>query len=346
MFSSRSAVVRDREIGGNAPVLVQTMYDRPIAGADADAVVSSINELSLLGCDMIRFAFVSRNDSRIFSEIARRSPIPIVADIHFDWRMALLALESGADKIRINPGNIGEEWKVREVVAAAKDKGRAIRIGLNSGSLPEKYSSLPHSRAMVESALEYIDKFESWGFDNIVVSLKSSSIEETMEAARSFSSLSPYPQHIGVTEAGSPVISAVRSTWALGNLLKEGIGDTLRISMTGDRADEVIAAVELLRALGLRKKGVRIISCPRCGRASFDSIAFEKRIRSRLLSLDNDISVAIMGCHVNGPGEARSADYAITGYGREVCIYRHGDLVLKTDWERAEDDLMEVIRSE
>ena len=346
MFSEKSAEVRGLEIGGKAPVSVQTMYDSPIAGADVDGIVARIGRLSAMGCDIIRFAFTSRNDSKPFSEIAARIPIPVVADIHFDWRMALLALESGADKIRINPGNIGEEWKVKEVVEAAKDKGAAIRIGLNSGSLPAKFSSLPHSRAMVESALEYINLLESWGFGNIVVSLKSSSAEETVEAARLFSSLSPYPQHIGVTEAGSPVISAVRSTWALGNLLKDGIGDTLRVSMTGDIEDEVIAGVELLRSLGLRRKGVRIISCPRCGRASFDSIAFEKRIRSRLLSLDNDISVAIMGCHVNGPGEAADADYAITGYGHDVCIYSHGRLVLKTDWERAEDDLMEVIKGE
>ena len=334
------------EIGGKAPVRIQTMFSRPLSAEGVDSVVEEISSLAAIGCDIVRFAFVSKDDAAPFSELVRRSPIPLVADIHFDWRMALAALEAGAPKIRINPGNIGDEWKVREVVEAAKDKGAAIRIGLNSGSLPERYSSLSHPRAMVESALEYIDLLESWGFGNIVVSLKSSSAEETVEAARLFSSLSPYPQHIGVTEAGSPVISAVRSTWALGNLLKEGIGDTLRVSMTGDIEDEVIAGVELLRSLGLRKKGVRIISCPRCGRASFDSIAFEKRIRSRLLSLDNDISVAIMGCHVNGPGEAADADYAITGYGHDVCIYSHGRLVLKTDWERAEDDLMEVIKGE
>ncbi len=346
MFSSRSVKVRDRIIGGRSPVLVQTMYDSPIAGADTEQIVQRINSLAAIGCDIIRFAFTSRNDIVPFSEIASRSSIPVVADIHFDWRMALLAIQAGADKIRINPGNIGAEWKTREVVAAARDKGIAIRIGLNSGSLPDKFSSLPHPRAMAESALEYIDMLESWDFHDIVVSLKSSSPDETAEAARIFASASQYPQHIGVTEAGSPVISAVRSTWALGNLLRDGIGDTLRVSMTGDMEDEVIAGVELLRTLGLRKGGVRIISCPRCGRASFDSIGFERKIRNRLLSLDNDISVAIMGCHVNGPGEARNADYAITGYGRDVCIYSHGNLVLRTDWQRAEDDLMEVIGSE
>ena len=346
MFSSKSAFIGDMEIGGGAPVRVQTMYDRPISSADAGAVVSEIGSLAAIGCDIIRFAFVSKDDAAPFSQIVRHSPIPVVADIHFDWRMALLALDAGAEKIRINPGNIGDEWKVREVVSAASDRNAAIRIGLNSGSLPEKYLSLPVPRAMAEAAMEYIDRFESWGFTNIVVSLKSSDAGETVEAARLFSTLSPYPQHIGVTEAGSPVISAVRSTWALGTLLSSGIGDTLRISMTGDRESEVVAAVELLRTLGLRKGGVRIISCPRCGRCSFDTIAFEQKVRHRLLSLDKDISVAIMGCPVNGPGEARGADYAVTGLGNEVCIYSHGSLLMRVAGERAEDALLEVIESE
>ena len=346
MFSERSVKVGSAVMGGGSPVLVQTMYDSPLSSSSPEAIIGRINALSAIGCDIIRFAFVSKEDAPVFSSIVERSPIPVVADIHFDWRMALAALDAGAVKIRINPGNIGDEWKVREVVAAAKDRGAAIRIGLNSGSLPERYLSLPVPEAMVESALEYAGKFESWGFSDIVVSLKSSSVEETMEAARLFAKRAPYPQHIGVTEAGSPVISAVRSTWALGNLLRDGIGDTLRVSMTGDMEDEVIAGVELLRTLGLRRKGVRIVSCPRCGRASFDSIAFEKRMRVRLLSLDKDISVAIMGCHVNGPGEARNADYAVTGLGRDVCIYSHGELVRKTVWERAEEELMEVIEGE
>ena len=346
MFSEKSAFINGLEIGGNAPVRVQTMFDRPLSADPVDRIVEEIGSLAAIGCDIVRFAFVSKDDSDPFSQIVGRSPIPLVADIHFDWRMAIAALEAGARKIRINPGNIGAEWKVKEVVAAAKERGAAIRIGLNSGSLPARFSSLSPPRAMVESALEYISLFESWGFGNIVVSLKSSDTGETMEAARLFSSLSRYPQHIGVTEAGSPVISAVRSTWALGNLLSEGIGDTIRISMTGDRESEVVAAVELLRTLGLRKGGVRIISCPRCGRCSFDTIAFEKKVRHRLLSLDKDISVAIMGCPVNGPGEARGADYAVTGLGHEACIYSHGSLLERVDADKAEDALLEVIESD
>ena len=346
MFSRRSAFIDGMEIGGKAPVRIQTMLSRPLSAEGLDPVVEEIASLAAIGCDIVRIAFASKDDAAPFSELVKRSAVPLVADIHFDWRMALAALEAGAAKIRINPGNIGAEWKVKEVVAAAMDKGAAIRIGLNSGSLPERYSSLGPSRAMVESALGYIDLFESWGFENTVVSLKSSDTDETMEAARLFAALSPYPQHIGVTEAGSPVISAVRSAWALGNLLSEGIGDTIRISMTGDRESEVIAAVELLRTLGLRKGGVRIISCPRCGRCSFDTISFEKKVRHRLLSLDKDISVAIMGCPVNGPGEARGADYAVTGLGREVCIYSHGNLLERVDADMAEDALLEVICSD
>ncbi len=346
MSSTKCVRVGTLTLGGGSPVRIQTMYDSALSLSNVDSIIEKINALHAIGCDLIRFSFITKDDALPFSRIAERSPIPLVADIHFDWRMAILALESGAAKIRINPGNIGQVWKVKEVVAAAKDKGACIRIGLNSGSLPSAYSSLPIERAMTESALEYIGLFESWGFDDIVVSLKSSSPEETVKAARLFDAESGYPQHIGVTEAGSPVISAVRSTWALGNLLSGGIGDTLRISMTGSMEDEVIAGVELLRTLGLRKRGVRIISCPRCGRASFDTISFEKQMRTALLSLDKDISVAIMGCPVNGPGEAKSADYAVTGLGDEVGIYSHGKLLERTSRDVAGKALLEVIESE
>ena len=258
--------------------------------------------------------------------------------------MAILAIESGADKIRINPGNIGAEWKTREIVKAALDHDTAIRIGLNSGSLPEGSGSVPER--MVGSALGYIELFESMGFRNIVVSLKSSDGAETAEAARLFASESGYPQHIGVTEAGDSVIAAVRSAWTLGSLLASGIGDTIRISMTGSIDDEVAAAAELLRITGLSRKGVRIVSCPRCGRHSFDTIGFLKENRNRLLALDKNITVAIMGCLVNGPGEAGYADYAITGYGDKVYIYRKGSLVLKTSSDKASDALFEVLGDE
>ena len=341
MFSVRSAFIRGLEIGGKAPVRIQTMYDRPFGAESVDEILRRISSLSAMGCDLIRFSFRSRSDAPYFSEICRRSPIPVVADIHFDYRMALLAIESGADKIRINPGNIGAEWKTREIIKAAMDSNVAIRIGLNSGSLPEGEGSVPER--MVQSALGYIDLFESEGFTNTVVSLKSSDAEETVEAARLFAERSDYPQHIGITEAGDSVISAVRSAWALGRLLSSGIGDTVRISMTGDREDEVVAAAELLRSVGLSGKGVRIVSCPRCGRNTFDTIGFLKENRTRLLSLDRDITVAIMGCVVNGPGEAGYADYAITGSGDKASIYRKGELVGTVENENAAERFFEVI---
>ena len=330
-------------IGKGHPVSVQTMFDSPLAGSDPAGIVSRISSLHALGCDAIRFSFVSESDAAPFSYIAAHSPIPVIADIHFDYKMALLALSSGAHKIRINPGNIGAKWKTKEVVKAAADSGAAIWIGLNSGSLPPHESGESVPSVMVRTALEYLEWFMSWGFGNTVVSLKSSSTEETMEAARLLAAASDVPQHIGVTEAGSSVISAVRSTWALGNLLSEGIGDTLRVSMTGDMEDEVIAGAELLRTLGLRKRGVRIISCPRCGRHAFDTIAFEKRVRARLLSLDKDITVAIMGCLVNGPGEAKGADYAVTGMKDKVYLYRKGELIGQVDEAGAEEALFEAI---
>ena len=333
-------------IGGGAPVSVQTMYDSSLASSDAVSVVERITKLSLMGCDAIRFSYISDDDSKAFSYITSHSPIPVIADIHFDYKMAISAIENGAAKIRVNPGNIGAQWKTREVVKAASAHGSAIRIGLNSGSLPHSGLNRSKPQLMVETALEYISWFESWGFTNTVVSLKSTDIDETMEACRLFASLSAYPQHIGITEAGGPVISAVRSTWALGNLLREGIGNTLRISMSGSMEDEVVAGVELLRTLGLRKKGVRIISCPRCGRHAFDTIGFENSVRDRLLSVDKDITVAIMGCLVNGPGEARDADFAITGMKDKVYLFRHGELVSEINPADAERILFEAIENE
>lgn len=346
MNSKKSARVRNLEIGGSAPVRVQTMYDSHIVGVDCDKIVERISLLSNMGCDLIRFSFVSKDDAPAFKEICSRSVMPVVADIHFDYKMALLALDCGADKIRINPGNIGARWKTEEVVRAAKDRGAAIRIGLNTGSLPKGHSGKSSVDLMVETALSYIDDFESWDFYNTVVSLKSSNIENSLAAARLFSAKADYPFHLGITEAGSAVTSAVRSTWALGTLLKEGIGDTLRISINGSIEDEVIAGVEILRTLGLREGGVRIVACPRCGRHSFDSQAFLARTQNRLLSLKRNITVAVMGCSVNGPGEAKAADFAVTGIGRKVFLYKKGELFMEVDEKDAEKALFEAIENE
>ncbi len=346
MFSNRICRVRDLLIGGNNPVRIQTMYDSSIVGVDIEPVISEIAKLASMGCELIRFSYPSLDNAEPFKKIASRSVIPVVADIHFDYKLAISALENGADKIRINPGNIGAKWKTREVVHAAKDMQRAIRIGLNSGSLPRSDGKTGKAELMVNTALDYLNDFESYGFTNTVVSLKASDIETTMEAARKFASASDYPFHLGVTEAGSAIVSSVRSTWALGNLLKEHIGDTIRVSITGDIEDEVLAASEILRTLGLRKKGVRLVSCPRCGRHTFDSRAMVEKIQSRLLSLDRDITVAVMGCQVNGPGEAKDADYALTGIGKKAFLYKKGVLFKEVTLENAEEALFEAIEND
>ena len=347
MNSKYIAQVRDIKIGGDESVKVQTMYDDKISGINPEIVVKRINDLSLMGCDLIRFSYVSKADGENFKYITSHSPIPVVADIHFDYKLALEAMDNGADKIRINPGNIGDKWKTKMVVEKARDMGKAIRIGLNTGSLPKHGKNDDVVELMVNTALEYISDFEAWNFNNIVVSLKSSDIDNTVRAARLFKEKSGYPFHLGVTEAGNAITSAVRSTWALGNLLKEGIGDTIRVSINGSIEDEVLCANEILRTLGLKKGGVRIVACPRCGRHTFDSHGFLNEIQHRLLTLNKDITVAVMGCSVNGPGEAHGADFAVCGNGRKIFVYSHGSLVSSLSRkEEAEKELFRLIEEE
>ena len=344
MNSRLVANVGTLAIGGDNPVRVQTMYDDSIKDTDPQLVVDRINTLAAMGCDLIRFSYVSSQDGENFRYITSRSPIPVVADIHFDYRLALEAMDNGAAKIRINPGNIGEKWKTKMLVQKALDYGKAIRIGLNTGSLPRHDKSVDDVDLMVDTALEYISDFEAWGFRNTVVSLKSSDIEKTVKAARMFKERSDYPFHLGVTEAGNVITASVRSTWALGNLLKEGIGDTIRVSINGSIEDEVLCANEILRTLGLKKGGVRIVACPRCGRHTFDSQGFLSRIQNRLYTLDKDITVAVMGCSVNGPGEAHNADFAVTGNGRKIFLYVHGQLIETIEHEReAEEKLFSLL---
>ena len=347
MNSNYVAQIRDIKIGGDESVKVQTMYDDKISGINPETVVKRINDLSLMGCDLIRFSYVSKEDGENFNYITSHSPIPVVADIHFDYKLALEAMDNGADKIRINPGNIGDKWKTKLVVEKARDTGKAIRIGLNTGSLPKHGKNDDVVELMVNTALDYISDFEAWNFRNIVVSLKSSDIDNTMRAARLFKEKSGYPFHLGVTEAGNAITSAVRSTWALGNLLKEGIGDTIRVSINGSIEDEVLCANEILRTLGLKKGGVRIVACPRCGRHTFDSHAFLSEIQHTLLTLNKDITVAVMGCSVNGPGEAHGADFAVCGNGRKIFVYSHGSLVTSlSSKEEAEKELFRLIEEE
>ena len=346
MTDAHLVQIGNRTIGKGRPILVQTMYDEalPRDREGAEALLIRIGRLNLIGCDIIRFSYPSKEDHEVFAYLASASPIPVVADIHFDHTLALDAIEAGAHKIRINPGNIGARWKVDEVVRAAKDHGIAIRIGLNSGSLPRKEAA-SKAHLMSDTALEYLDWFEALGFTDTVVSLKGSDTDLTIEANRLFARQSSYPIHLGVTEAGSVVSAVTRSTWALGTLLSEGIGNTLRISITGKIETEIHAGVELLRTLGLRKKGIRIVSCPRCGRHTFDTTGFLSSVEEELRAIDKDLTVAIMGCQVNGPGEAKEADVAVTGIGNAIFLYEKGVLSRKVTAEDAKEALLEAIRN-
>jgi len=343
MTGDHQVMIGNTILGRGFPILIQTMYDSALPkdiGA-LDDLLRRIGKLNAMGCDIIRFSYPSKDDHASFAYICKHSPIPVVADIHFDYQLALDAIACGCRKIRINPGNIGSRWKVDEVVKSAKDHNTAIRIGLNSGSLPKGNDPVPI--LMCNTALTYLSWFEQANFTNTVVSLKASDTEVTLEANHLFASLSDYPLHLGVTEAGSVVSAITRSTWALGQLLSEGIGNTLRISITGEIETEVQAGVELLRTLGLRKKGIRVVSCPRCGRHSFDSQGFLQSIEADLLTIDKDLTVAIMGCQVNGPGEAKAADLAITGIGNSIFLYEKGVLVKKVTQQDAKAALLEAI---
>ena len=329
-------------IGGNAPVSVQTMYDIPLSKLE-EKFSSRMGVLKAMGCDIIRFSYPDIKEHDALCNVVKLCPMPVVADIHFDYKNALDAMDCGVAKIRINPGNIGERWKTEEVVRKALDKGVAIRIGLNSGSLPHEGREKGTVNLMVDTALEYISWFENLGFYNTVVSLKASDSALSYEAAREFSKRSDYPMHLGVTEAGGVVSSCVKSTWTLGRLLEQGIGGTIRYSITGSIEDEVQAGAELLRTLGLRKGGMRIVSCPMCGRCSFNSQGFLREVEHELLATGKDICVAIMGCQVNGPGEAKGADIAVTGIGNKVYLYMNGEIYKEIDAASAREELLKAV---
>ncbi len=330
-------------LGGNHPIAIQTMWSEPMPSKnDAqgfERLLTALRTYATMGCSLIRFSYPASEDKDTFTRICAGSPMPVVADTHFDWKLAMGALACGAHKIRINPGNIGAKWKVEEVVRAAADRGAAIRIGLNGGSLPLKLREGDHAVGMVDTALEYLQWFESWNFTNTVISLKDTDVDVTYRAYRAIATQMDYPLHLGVTEAGGVISAVARSTWVLGRLLADGIGDTLRISITDDREHEIAAAREIMRTVGLETNGIRVVSCPRCGRASFDSQAFLKKIQHRLMQIDAPLTVAIMGCQVNGPGEAAHADIAITGIGNKVYLYEKGILVREVTADSAEDVL-------
>lgn len=301
-------------VGGDNPIVVQSMTNTDTR--DVDATVNQIKTLEAAGCEVVRVAVMDEEAARAIRAIRPRIAIPLVADIHFDYRLALLSLDAGADGLRLNPGNIGSRRKVEEVVRAAKERNVPIRIGVNAGSLEKRLLDQygePCAEAMVESAMHHIAILEDLDFKNIKVSLKASSLKLTLEAYRRIAGMVDYPLHLGITEAGTKDRGLIKSALGLGLLLSEGIGDTVRVSLTADPVDEVWAAYEILRALGLRKEGAELVSCPTCGRTEVDIIKIAEEVDSRLRSIREPIKVAVMGCVVNGPGEVRDADVGIAG---------------------------------
>jgi (E)-4-hydroxy-3-methylbut-2-enyl-diphosphate synthase len=334
------------KIGGGAPVVVQSMTNTDTR--DVDATVSQINRLAEAGCEVVRSAVLNKQAAKALADIKKRITIPIVADIHFDHRLALIAIEAGVDALRINPGNIGDKAKVAVLVQAAKEKKVPIRIGVNSGSLEEhlleKYGR-PTPEALVESAQGHIKILEEMDFRDIKVSIKASDVPTTIDAYRLMSKVSKYPLHIGVTEAGTLFSGTIKSSVGLGILLYQGIGDTIRVSLTSDPVEEVRVAWEMLKALKLRERGVNIISCPTCGRTQIDVISLAMEVETRLSHVIKPIDVAVMGCIVNGPGEAMHADVGIAGGKGRGVLFRHGKLVRKLTEAELADALVSEVES-
>ncbi len=330
-------------IGGGFPVSVQTMWKSPIRIAELDATISELARLEGLGCDLVRFAVPDREAAEAVGALSRGSSMPVVADIHFDHTLALRCLDFPIAKIRINPGTLGAEWKIREVVGKAADKGVALRIGVNAGSLPRSLEGEgDRAEAMVKAAEEELDILERLSFRDVVFSLKSSDIGETIRANVRFSRDHDHPLHLGVTEAGPLIPGIVRSTAGIGNLLEQGIGETIRVSLSAPAIDEVIAGVEILKATGLRSECVTIVSCPTCGRTTFDVQKFVEKVSILVHSTKKPITIAVMGCPVNGPGEARKADLGITGAGKMAIVFKKGTIVRRVTYDQA----LEAFREE
>ena len=327
----KTRVVRigDVAIGGENPIRIQSMCNTKTE--DVEATVAQIRALTAAGCEIVRVAVPTVAAAEAIGDIRRQIKIPLVADIHFDYRLALAAMEHGADKIRINPGNIGEDWKLREVVNAAKERNIPIRVGVNSGSLEkdllQKYGGVT-AEGIVESALEKVRRIEELGYENLVISIKSSDVLMCIKAHELLAAETDYPLHIGITEAGTLLRGTVKSAVGLGVILYEGIGDTIRVSLTGDPLEEIKAAREILKSLGLRKGGVEVVSCPTCGRTEIDLIGLANRVESLVERYsDLDVRVAVMGCVVNGPGEAREANFGVAGGKGAGVLIRKGEVI-------------------
>ncbi|MFR9146031.1 MAG: flavodoxin-dependent (E)-4-hydroxy-3-methylbut-2-enyl-diphosphate synthase [Mediterraneibacter sp.] len=340
---TKEVSVGNVKIGGENPVAIQSMTNTPTE--DVDTTVEQILRLEAAGCEIIRCAVPTMEAAEALREIKKRIHIPLVADIHFDYRLAIASIENGADKIRINPGNIGSADRVKAVVDKAKEYQIPIRVGVNSGSLEkpflEKYGQVT-AQGIVESALDKVRMIEDMGYDNLVVSIKSSDVLMCVEAHELIAKQCPYPLHVGITEAGTVYSGNVKSSVGLGIILHEGIGNTIRVSLTGDPAEEVRTAKLILKTLGLRKGGIEVVSCPTCGRTKIDLIGLAGQVEKMVEDIPLDIKVAVMGCAVNGPGEAKEADIGIAGGIGEGLLIKKGQIVKKVK----EEDLLSTLRQE
>lgn len=326
---TRTVRIGDVAIGGDNPIRIQSMCNTKTE--NVEATVAQIRALAAAGCEIIRVAVPNEAAALALKDIRRQIKLPLVADIHFDYRLALAAMENGADKIRINPGNIGEDWKLREVVNAAKERNIPIRVGVNSGSLEKeilkKYGGVT-AEGIVESALEKVERIEELDYENLVISIKSSDVLMCIKAHELLADKTDYPLHIGITEAGTLLRGTVKSAVGLGVILYEGIGDTIRVSLTGDPLEEIKVAREILKSLGLRKGGVEVVSCPTCGRTEIDLIGLANQVEGLVERYsDLDVRVAVMGCVVNGPGEAREADFGVAGGKGAGVLIRKGEVI-------------------
>ena len=345
MFRSNTKVIKigDRVIGGGNPILIQSMTNTRTE--DVAATVAQIQELEAAGCEIIRCTVPTMEAAKALPEIKKQIHIPLVADIHFDYRLAIAAMENGADKIRINPGNIGSRERVQAVVDVAKERNIPIRVGVNSGSLEKELVAKYHgvtAEGIGESALDKVHLIEDMGYDNLVISIKSSDVLMCVRAHELLAGKTPYPLHVGITEAGTVLSGNIKSSVGLGIILYQGIGDTIRVSLTGNPVEEIKSARLILRTLGLRKGGIEVVSCPTCGRTSIDLIGLANRVEDLVQRYPLDIKVAVMGCVVNGPGEAKEADIGIAGGIGEGLLIRKGEVVRKVP----EDQLLSTLKDE
>ena len=340
---TKEVQIGDRIIGGNQPIAIQSMTNTKTE--DVAATVEQIRKLTQAGCEIIRCAVPTMEAAEALSEIKKQITIPLVADIHFDYKLAIAAMEHGADKIRINPGNIGSSHRARAVVKAAKQRNIPIRVGVNSGSLEknlvEKYHGVT-AEGIVESALDKVKMIEDMGYDNLVISIKSSDVMMCVKAHEIIAEKTDYPLHVGITEAGTLISGNLKSSIGLGLILNQGIGDTIRVSLTGDPVEEIKSAKLILRTLGLRKGGIEVVSCPTCGRTKIDLIGLANQVETMVSEFPLDIKVAVMGCVVNGPGEAKEADIGIAGGIGEGLIIKHGEVYKKVP----ENELLPALRYE